>query len=73
MGEETQVTLAGAQYALLKRESERTGIPLADLIGHAVSSLYGSRGLAESFGAWEDREFTGSQYVERLRRGQPAP
>jgi hypothetical protein len=71
----TQITLTDEQYAMLRRESERTGLGLAELVRRALSATYrtpgqGSEsGLDESFGAWADREFDGAEYVERLRPG----
>jgi len=70
----TQITLTDSQYATLKRESERTGLGLAELVRRSLSTTYRMHGakrttaLAESFGAWTDRDFDGEQYVERLRR-----
>lgn len=74
MSHRTQITLTDEQYALLKRESERTGLGLAELVRRSLSATYQARGedrsaaLEESFGAWEERDFDGEEYVERLRR-----
>lgn len=75
MSHRTQVTLSDLQYRLLRRESERTGSPLAELVRRAVSQAYRGRshtgaedGLGESFGAWADRENDGAEYVEALRQ-----
>jgi Ribbon-helix-helix domain len=75
MAHRTQITLTDEQYAMLKRESQRTGLGLAELVRRALSATYrtpgegSSSGLDESFGAWSEREFDGAEYVERLRPG----
>jgi hypothetical protein len=67
--------LNDAQYERLKRESDRTGMPLAELVRRALHLVYGTplegadKALESSFGAWSDREFDGESYVESLRRG----
>lgn len=74
MAHRTQITLTDAQYATLKRESQRTGLGLAELVRRSLSATYRMPGgdrssaLDESFGAWSDRDFDGEEYVERLRR-----
>lgn len=76
MSHRTQITLTDEQYALLCDESRRTGVGLAELVRRAVDRSYGQptieerlQALHDSFGAWQDRDFDGEQYVERLRRG----
>jgi hypothetical protein len=75
MAHRTQITLTNEQYAMLKRESERTGLALAELVRRALSATYktpgpgAASGLEESFGAWKERGFDGAEYVERLRPG----
>ena len=76
MSHRTQITLSDAQYARLCRESEDSGLSLAELVRRAVDRTYGAksaaevkRALASSFGCWADREFDGASYVEGLRRG----
>jgi ribbon-helix-helix CopG family protein len=75
MSRRTQITLNDAQYEWLKRESERTGRSLAELVRRALSLAYGTpaegaqEGLEQSFGAWADRDFDGASYVDSLRRG----
>jgi hypothetical protein len=66
------VTLTDAEYRLLKRESERTGASLSELVRRAVAAAYGSRGrqrngFEASFGVWKDRDFDGAEYVDRIR------
>ena len=74
MSHRTQITLTDAQYARLKRESERTGLGLAELIRRSLAATYRTHGtersaaLEESFGAWGNRDFDGEEYVERIRR-----
>ena len=76
MARRTQITLTDDQYEQLKRESERSGASLAELVRRALVQAYGDvgaperdRGLHASLGAWRDRDFDGAEYVERLRRG----
>jgi hypothetical protein len=76
MSHRTQITLTDSQYARLKRESERTGLGLAELVRRALATVYQEVDGAEatevldaSFGVWQDREFDGEAYVEGLRRG----
>ena len=74
MAHRTQITLTDAQYDTLKRESERTGLGLAELVRRSLSATYRTGGadrtgaLRDSFGAWAGRDFDGEAYVERLRR-----
>lgn len=74
MSHRTQITLTDEQYAVLKRESRRTGVSLAELVRRALARVYGAperssaEALHESFGAWKDRDFNGAEYVERIRR-----
>ena len=74
MSHRTQITLTDDQYALLVLESRRSGSSLAELIRRAVARVYGSAppdsaGLPDvGFGAWRGRDFTGEEYVERIRR-----
>lgn len=74
MSHRTQIILTDEQYETLKRESERTGVSLAELVRRAVARIYGTSArvdetaLSESFGAWKDRDFDGAEYVERLRQ-----
>lgn len=75
MSHRTQITLTDAQYKRLRRESRRTGMPLAELVRRAVDGTYGAAGspsasaLQSSFGAWSGRDLDGEAYVERLRPG----
>lgn len=76
MSHRTQITLTDEQYERLRRESERTGLGLAELVRRALDRAYGSthhatlvRGLDDSFGSWTGRDHDGSEYVDGLRRG----
>jgi hypothetical protein len=69
--------LTEAQYLRLKKQSERDGRSIADLIRAAVDEVYGGsqedlrKALEGSFGAWADRtdiEEDGAAYVERIRQ-----
>jgi hypothetical protein len=74
VGVRTQITLTEQQYTRLKRESERTGASLAELIRVAVDSRYGLspaeklEALERSHGSWPDAP-DGAAYVESLRPG----
>lgn len=76
MSHRTQITLSDEEYARLKREAERTGLSLAELVRRALHQTYGGadadvreRAIQESFGVWERLDETGEGYVEALRRG----
>ena len=64
------------QYRLLREESKRTGLSIGELIRAALDHRYGDdlRGrrlreaLAATRGLWADRDFTGAEYVERVRQ-----
>lgn len=73
MSRRTQITLTNAQYELLKRESERSGTSLAELVRRAVTATYGRTrdsgvdGFEVSFGLWADRDIDPVEYVKKLR------
>lgn len=75
MPHRTQITLTDAQYAALKRASERTGLSLAELTRRALASTYRlppgevADALDAGFGAWANRSEDGAAHVERLRPG----
>ena len=76
MSHRTQITLTDEQYVRLLGESDRTGLPLAELVRRAVNQAYGAPdpdeillALDQSFGSWTGRDFDGADYVEGLRRG----
>ncbi len=60
MAHRTQITLDDRQYERLRRESDRTGASLAELIRRAIDRTYGAEGtledklraIDESAGAW---------------------
>ena len=63
MSHRTQITLEDEQYALLRAESARTGLGLAELVRRALDATYGprldateqKRRLDLAFGLWSDR------------------
>ena len=76
MSHRTQITLTDEQYARLCKESERSGLALAELVRRALDQTYGARTAADvkqalkvSVGSWKDRDFDGASYVKGLRRG----
>lgn len=78
MSHRTQITLTDAQYERLRRESQRTGVGLAELVRRAVDRAYQPvdpdgllQALEESFGIWAQRPDAddGAAHVDRLRRG----
>lgn len=75
MSHRTQITLSDEQYELLRSESRRRGLGLAELIRRAVDSSYGTvdrdeqlAALQESFAGWSEGD-AGASYVESLRTG----
>ena len=75
MSHRTQITLTDEQYELLRSESRRRGVGLAELVRRAINRTYGSAdrddqlaALEDSFGAWEPGD-DGATFVDRLRRG----
>lgn len=59
MSRRTQITLSDRQHAFLVSESERTGLPLAELVRRALDTVYRPhlrervRGFELSVGVWE--------------------
>jgi hypothetical protein len=59
MSRRTQITLSDRQHAFLVSESERTGLPLAELVRRALDTVYRPRlrervrGFEFSVGIWE--------------------
>jgi hypothetical protein len=75
MSHRTQITLSDRQYELLRLESRRRGVGLAELVRRAIDRTYGGadRGeqlaaLEDSFGAW-GAGVDGATFVDQLRRG----
>lgn len=75
MAHRTQITLTDAQYERLKRESEQSGLSMAELVRRAVDGHSGGMSTGEKLdalkaaaGAWKGRDFDGFEYVERIRR-----
>ena len=76
MSHRIQITLSDEKYARLLDESSRTGRSLAALVRIAIDRQYvrptkedALIALDESFGAWQDRDFDGMEYVDGLRLG----
>lgn len=74
----TQISLTEEQKRLLDARSTETGLSLSELIRRAIERCYGRArdtetdldAIRQAFGSWENREFDGEEYVERLRSGQ---
>jgi len=77
MSHRTQITLQDDQYALLRAESARTGLGLAELVRRALDATYGrSTTVADrklridtAFGLWIDREQELADLEGSLRPG----
>jgi DNA-binding PucR family transcriptional regulator len=72
----TQITLTDTQYARLRDESARSGHSLAELVRRALDERYDAVSKADrlrlldiAFGAWEHRDESGAEFVERVRSG----
>lgn len=71
----TQISLTAPQKRALDERSQETGLSLSELVRRALDSCYGPSCDAEAdiaairsaAGAWRDRDFTGEEYIERLR------
>lgn len=70
----TQIYLSDSELDLLDRARDETGASRSELIRRAVHATYGRGGrserrrvLRETAGAWRDRDFTGAEYVDRIR------
>jgi hypothetical protein len=70
----TQITLTDGQYERLRRESESSGLSMAEIVRRNLDEAKGEASieqrraaLRESAGAWKDRDFDGKQYVEQVR------
>lgn len=74
----TQIYLTERESTALDREARRTGRTRSQLIRDAIEEKYAGPGasaeeflrvLEETAGAWQDRDFTGQEYVEAIRSG----
>jgi Arc/MetJ-type ribon-helix-helix transcriptional regulator len=70
----TQIYLDDLEVSALDAAVVRTGASRSELIRRAIRAQYGERpqasrleALRTSAGAWADREFTGSEFVDSLR------
>ncbi len=74
----TQISLTEQQKRQLDDLANHTGRSISELIRQAVDNCYGqqrseradSDAIARALGAWQDRDFDGADYVERLRPAQ---
>lgn len=73
----TQIHLTEEDVELLDSVERATGASRAELIRRAVREQYGTPPSLEArkararraFGAWQDRQFTGDEYVRAIRSG----
>lgn len=70
----TQIYLDDADVSYLDAVASRTGTSRSELIRRAIKAHYGHRSVASrleslrsSAGAWIDRDYTGSQFVDSIR------
>ena len=70
----TQVYLGQEELELLDRATAETGASRSELIRRAIRRTFGQQSqdarldaLRRSAGAWKQRAFTGSEYVDALR------
>jgi len=70
----TQIYLDARELELLDRAARATGASRSELIRRAVRTTFGERSaedrlaaLRRTAGTWEDRSFTGSDYVDAIR------
>jgi hypothetical protein len=77
MSKRTQITLTDRQHALLIDESNRTGLPMAELVRRAVDRTFRpaarrpfARGYELSVGLWRDMDaaFAARQVMPRKPR-----
>jgi hypothetical protein len=60
MSRKTQITLTDRQYALLWHESDRTGLPVAELVRRAIDTTFRPHkrrkvgGMFVSLGLWKE-------------------
>jgi hypothetical protein len=76
IGRRIQVTLTDRQYSMLKEESARTSLPMAELVRRSVDTVYRPnarlrvRGVELNLGLWRDPD---AATVGRRRRLRPPP
>jgi Arc/MetJ-type ribon-helix-helix transcriptional regulator len=70
----TQIYLDDREVSALDAAVTRTGASRSELIRRAIRANYGDQttasrigALRDSSGAWSDREFTGSEFVDAVR------
>jgi hypothetical protein len=77
MAHRTQIMISDHQYRVLRQESERSGVSLAELVRRALERSYGELSLGDrlaaldrSFGSWEEEPGEDrSAYSRELRPG----
>jgi len=70
----TQIYLDDQEVSALEAAAIRTGASRSELIRRAIRAQYGEQpatarleALRSSMGAWADRDYTGSQFVDVIR------
>lgn len=70
----TQIYLGDEEVALLDQAADATGASRSELIRRAIRRTFGEaskaerlRALERSAGSWQERSFTGAEYVDGLR------
>ena len=76
MSRRTQITLTDRQHAMLVYESDRSGLPMAELVRRAVDRTFrpvsrrpSVRGFEVNFGLW--REEDAAKVARRLKPRKP--
>ncbi|MBA2317377.1 MAG: ribbon-helix-helix protein, CopG family [Euzebyales bacterium] len=76
----TQILLEEEQYRRLKQASEETGRSIGAIVRAAVGEHLADgtvdsflAALDESFGAWDEQDFDGRDWVDRARGGLDRP
>jgi hypothetical protein len=74
IGRRMQVNLTDRQHAMLQEESDRTGLPISELVRRAVDAVYRPnarfrvRGMELNVGLWHDLDAAAVGRRRRLRR-----
>ncbi|MCC6945560.1 MAG: ribbon-helix-helix domain-containing protein [Thermomicrobiales bacterium] len=76
MSHRTQITLTDVQYERLRRESERTGLAIAELVRRSLDETFPQSthdefidSLDKVFGIWAERDIDHVEYVKQFRPG----
>jgi hypothetical protein len=76
MGRRFQITLADQQYAVIRAEAFRSGLPMAEIVRRAIDSAYRTqkrptlRGFELTMGLWQRPDAAVAGRLEP-RRGRP--